>query len=65
MNSNWWSVDHHERLTCHCRRVEEADVVVHVVVASETEARGGREELLKLRSAAVLVAAASVTGEEG
>lgn len=31
-------------LTCHCHRVEDIEVVFPIVVTSETEARGGREE---------------------
>ena len=48
------------RSTCHCHREEDATVVLPVVVASETEARGGRKELLKLLDCAGTVAAAAV-----
>ena len=55
----WWSTDHHERLTRYCHRVEEIEVVLPVVVVSETEVRGGRRELLKLLTCAVFVAASA------
>ena len=47
VNSNWWSVNHHERLTCYCRRVEEVEVVVPAVVASKMTACGGRSRCQK------------------
>ena len=59
VQSKWWSVDHHEELTCHCHRVEDVEVVLPVMVASKTEARGGRIRRQKGWSAAVFPCSAS------
>uniref|UniRef100_A0A6N2MT53 Uncharacterized protein n=1 Tax=Salix viminalis TaxID=40686 RepID=A0A6N2MT53_SALVM len=54
-----WPVDHDERLSCYCRRVEEFEVVLLVVVALELAACDGR----KRRRKSLVVAAGALAGD--